>query len=75
MWLFCYWFVLLLLVFWVFFLSNHRGSHAPSSWMLDVFLLPTFTRLGRECQDLFSPCDGMHVCTDQTSVYTLIGKF
>ena len=29
-----------------------------------VFLVPAFTRLGHECQDLLSPCDGMHVCTD-----------
>ena len=42
--------------------------------MLGVFLLPAFTRLGHECQNLLSPCDGMHVCTDQTSVYTLIRK-
>ena len=27
-----------------------------------VFLLQVFTRLGHECQDVFSPCDGMHVC-------------
>ena len=27
---------------------------------LGVFLLPAFTRLGHECQDLLSPCDGMH---------------
>ena len=32
--------------------------------MLDAFLLPAFTRLGHECQDLWSLCDGMHVCTD-----------
>ena len=32
--------------------------------MLGVFLLPAFTRLGHEHQDLLSPCDGMHVCTD-----------
>ena len=32
--------------------------------MLRVFLLPVFTRLGHECQDLLSTCDGMHVCTD-----------
>ena len=32
--------------------------------MLGVFLLPAFTRLGHECQDLLSPCDGMHACTD-----------
>ena len=36
---------------------------------LGVFLLPTFTCLG---QDFLSPCDGMHVCTDWTSVYILI---
>ena len=32
--------------------------------MLGVFLLPAFTRLGYERQDLLSPCDEMHVCTD-----------
>ena len=32
--------------------------------MLVVFLLPAFTRLGHERQDLLSPCDGMQVCTD-----------
>ena len=32
--------------------------------MLSVFSLPAFTRLGHECQDLLSLCDGMHVCTD-----------
>ena len=42
--------------------------------MLGVFLLVAFTHLGHECQDLLSPCDGMHVCTDWTSVYTLIRK-
>ena len=42
--------------------------------VLGVFLLPTFTRLGHERQDLLSPCDEMHVCTDKTSVYTLIRK-
>ena len=26
-----------------------------------VFLLPAFTHLGHKCQDLLSPCDGMHV--------------
>ena len=29
--------------------------------MLGVFMLSAFTRLGHECQDLLSPCDGMHV--------------
>ena len=42
--------------------------------MLGVFLLPAFTRLGHERQDLLSPCDEMHVCTDETSVYTLIRR-
>ena len=42
--------------------------------MLGVFLLPAFTRLGHEREDLLSPCGGMHVCTDYTSVYTLIRK-
>ena len=32
--------------------------------MLGVFLLLAFARLGHECQDLLSPCDGMYVCTD-----------
>ena len=32
--------------------------------MLGVFLLPAFTRLGYECQDLLSLCDGVHVCRD-----------
>ena len=32
--------------------------------MLGVFLLPAFTCLGHECQDLWSPCDGTHGCTD-----------
>ena len=29
--------------------------------MQGVFLLPAFTRLGHERQDLLSPCDEMHV--------------
>ena len=32
--------------------------------MLGVFLLPAFTHLGHECQDLLSLCSGMHMCTD-----------
>ena len=47
-------------------------SHIPSSdgacWVA------AFTRLGYECQDLLSPCDGMHVCTDWTSTHTLIRR-
>ena len=42
--------------------------------MLGVFLFPAFTPLGHERQDLLSPCDEMHVCTDYTSVYTLIRR-
>ena len=33
-------------------------------YMLGVFLMLAFIRMGCECQDLLSPCDGMHVCTD-----------
>ena len=32
--------------------------------MLGVFLLPAFTCLGHECQDVLSLCDGMPVCTE-----------
>ena len=58
------------------FLFNHRGSHIPSSWwcLLGMFLLLAFTHLGHECQDILGPCDGMCVCTDKMSVYTLIQK-
>ena len=42
--------------------------------MLGVFLLPAVNRLVYDCQDLLSRCDGMHVCTDSTSVHTLIQK-
>ena len=57
---------------------------SPSSWMVHAgcvglgvffcFFLPAFTRLGQELQDLLSPCEGLHVCTDSTSVYTPIRK-
>ena len=43
--------------------------------ILGVILLLTFTSLAHECQDLWSPCARMHVCTDYTSIYTLICKF
>ena len=36
----------------------------------EFFFLRAFTCLGHECQDLLSPCDGMHLCTDKTLVYT-----
>ena len=32
--------------------------------LLGVLLLPAFTRLGHECQDLSRRCNGMHVYTD-----------
>ena len=42
-----------------------------SGWcMLGVFLLPAFTRLGHEHQDLLSPCDGMHVCRLDLGLYS-----
>ena len=39
--------------------SNHWGSHIPSLWMVHAgcLLLPAFTCLGHECQDLWSQCD------------------
>ena len=49
----------------VFLIQPLRYSHSifvdGACW---VFLLLAFTCLGHECQDLLSPCDGMHVCTD-----------
>ena len=38
--------------------------HLRGWCVLGVFLLPAFTRLGYERQDLLSQCDEMHVCTD-----------
>ena len=38
--------------------------------MLGVFLLPAFIRPGSECQDLLSPCDGMHVCRLDLGLYS-----
>ena len=47
------------------FKSNHRGSHIPGLWMVHAgCVFVAFTHLGHECQDLWSPCDGMHVSTD-----------
>ena len=69
---------LLLLLFvclFVCFLSSHRGSHIPSSWKVHAgcdFWLPAFTLLSHERQGLLSPCEGMQVCTDYTSGYTLV---
>ena len=42
--------------------------------ILGVFLLPVFIFQEQECQDLLSPCNGMHVCIGYTSVYTRIQK-
>ena len=39
--------------------------------MLGVILLSAFTRLGHECQYLFSPCDGMHVRTNYRPWFVL----
>ena len=39
--------------------------------LLGVFLLLAFNSIGNECHDPLSLCDGMHVCRDETSVYTL----
>ena len=62
---------------WVFFLSNHRRSHIPSSWIMhtECVFVAGFTRLGHEYQDLLSARDGMSACTDYILVYTLIREF
>ena len=58
--------VLLVLLFLLLFNSTIEvATFRLRGWCtLGVFLLLAFTRLGHECQDLFSPCDGMHMCTD-----------
>ena len=50
----------------VFFNPTIKGvTFRLCGWcVLGVFLLPAFTCLGHERQDLLSPCDEMHVCTD-----------
>ena len=59
--------------FWVRFLRNWPFFNPTikvvtfrlRGWCgLGVFLLPAFTHLGHERQDLLSPCNEMHVCTD-----------
>ena len=59
--------------FWVRFWCTRTFSNPTTEvvtfhlrgWcMLGVFLLPVFTGLGHKCQDLLSPCYGVHVCTD-----------
>ena len=59
-----------------FFTPNIEvGTARLRGWsMLGVCLLPAFTHLGHECQDRLSPCDGMHVGANWTSVVTLIRK-
>ena len=49
---------------WPLFLLSQRGSHIPSLWIVSAgcILLVAFTCLVLGCQDLLSPCDGMHVC-------------
>ena len=49
----------------IFIPTTEEVTFRLHEWcMLEVFLLLAFTHLGHECQDLLSPCDGMHVCTD-----------
>ena len=58
-----------------FFKFHHKGSQIPPLWMVHaglVFLADM--HLSTICQDLLSPCDGMHVCTGEVSVYALIRK-
>ena len=50
----------------VFIKSNHLGSYIPSSCMVHagcVFVAGIHPSR-HERQDLSSPCNGMHVCTD-----------
>ena len=57
--------VRLLLMWWFFNPTIEVVTFGLCEWcVLGVFLLPAFTLLGHECQDLLSPCNGMHVCTD-----------
>ena len=46
--------------------------HLHGWCMLGVFCC--WHSQGHVCQDLLSLCDGMYVCTDETSVYPLIQK-
>ena len=49
----------------VFYPTIEVATFHLSGWcLLRVFLLPAFTHLGHECQDLLSLCVGMHVSTD-----------
>ena len=64
------------LCMWLFFNPNIEVVTFPlrGRCLLVVFLLPAFTCLRDECQDLQSLCDGIHMCTGYTLVYTLIWK-
>ena len=42
--------------------------------VLDVFLLPAFTRLGHERQNLLSLCDEMHICSQTRPRFILSSK-
>ena len=55
---------------WPFLKSNHRGSHIPSSCMaIDGCVYVASIHM-----NLWILCDGMDVCTDYTSIYSLIQK-
>ena len=43
--------------------------------MLGVFVLPAFTCLGHECQDLLSLCSGMHVRRQDLGLYSHLEEF
>ena len=43
-------------------------------FMQGVFLLPALTRIGHECQDLLSPCDGMHMCAETRPRFILFSE-
>ena len=63
----CLWGSLFLVRFlhmWLFFNPTMEVAAFRLHGWWCVFLLPAFSQLRHECQDLLSPCDGMHVCTD-----------
>ena len=63
-------------IMWLFFNPTIEivTFHLRGWWLLGACFLPAFTHLWHECQDRLSPYNGMHMCTDYTSVYTLIWK-
>ena len=57
--------ILRMLPFFFFYQNREVVTFRRCGWcMLSVFLLLAFTRLGQDCHNLLSPCDGVHVCTD-----------